>query len=290
MGRRRDFAPLRRIDKGSPIPFYYQLQEILKEEIEAGLWKSGEFLPSEAQLTAAFGVSRPVIRKALDILEGDGQIYRLKGRGTVLAPEKFRYEAIGDASTWASDVPVQLRLNRLLANQRVAGGGHVGRLLNLALGDEVLELTFSESVDSTVSSLTQMFIRPDALSGLPPGEVPNFEDGGSNALRQLQERYGFAIAESHLSVEATRTNPFEADLLVIEQGSPVFLLSSLDLGRAGRPVAFRRSIVRSDHFRFSLVIQRSEILEGQIYPFVKRQEGAMYPLRSGERTEERARR
>jgi DNA-binding transcriptional MocR family regulator len=50
------------LDRRSFVPLYYQLQEALKEQIESGLWKSGDPLPSEPELARRFGVSRVVVR------------------------------------------------------------------------------------------------------------------------------------------------------------------------------------------------------------------------------------
>src|SRR5438046_1912305 len=85
---------VRPIDRSSPVPYYYQLQEILKEEIERGRWGPGDMLPSEAEISVMFGVSRTAIRQALDVLGSDGQIYRVKGKGTIVARQKFRHEAV----------------------------------------------------------------------------------------------------------------------------------------------------------------------------------------------------
>ena len=68
-----------RLDRMSFVPLYYQLQEILKEEIESGLWQPGDRLPSEPTLARRFGVSRVVVRQALAILEDDRQISRVRG-------------------------------------------------------------------------------------------------------------------------------------------------------------------------------------------------------------------
>ena len=72
------------LDRLSAVPLYYQLQEVFKQDIEAGNWAAGDLLPSEAELGDGLGVSRTVIRKALDILQADGQVLRQKGRGTGL--------------------------------------------------------------------------------------------------------------------------------------------------------------------------------------------------------------
>lgn len=249
---------MRSIDRGSPIPYYYQLQEILKQEIDNGRWQPGQLLPSEAEMTAIFGVSRSVTRKALDILEGDGQVHRVKGKGTLVAQPKFRYEAIAMAREWGVADVVEPALASVVALQRVAVSGHVGRLLDLKAGADVFELTFVHSVDGVPSSLAQMFLRTDATPALADTSIPVLVEGGANAADQLQDLYGLNIAESRLTIEATRANRFEAEKLDIETDSPVFLVASVDVDPDDNAVSFTRSVVRGDQFRFTAVVRRKD--------------------------------
>lgn len=248
---------LRGIDRSSRIPFYYQLQEILKEEIENGRWRPGEMLPSEAVLEQIFGVSRTVIRNALDILEADGQVYRVKGKGTVVSEPKFRYEAVAAAASWEHPSETRAELSRVISTARVQVGGHVGRLLGLPPSEKVFELTMVHSVKGTPASLTHMFLRPDAIPALDDS-IPRLVEGGADVRTQLRETYGLVITESHWSIEATRANHFEADLLDIAEGEPTFLLTSLELQPGDAPAAFFRGVVRSDHFHFSVIIRHNE--------------------------------
>src|SRR5437867_2031571 len=131
----------RRIDRASPVPYYYQLQELLKQEIESGRWQAGDLLPSEAELAVDLGISRTVIRKALDVLEGDGQVYRVKGKGTVVARPKFRYEAVAAASGWDAEPPSEKpALERVIHGRAVPAGTRLGRLLDVAVAADVYEL------------------------------------------------------------------------------------------------------------------------------------------------------
>ena len=43
------------INKESPIPLYFQLQEILHDKLENGVWKPGDRLPPEEELCAQYG-------------------------------------------------------------------------------------------------------------------------------------------------------------------------------------------------------------------------------------------
>ena len=248
------------LDRSSPVPVYYQLQEVLKQALEDGRWAPGDLLPSEAELEATFGVSRTVIRKALDVLEGDGQVYRVKGKGTVVSPPKFRYEAVAAARLWMDPDPDPgAVLWKLIHVSPVPAGAYLARVLQLASTDDVWELVFVSAVAGAPVSLSQMYLRRDASEALDAashaGEPLAIVENGPDVLGQLQERYGVQLRESEITVESTKVNEFEAEQLGIGHDASVFLLSMLSTSVTGLPVAFTRTVVRSDHFRFSVAIR-----------------------------------
>jgi GntR family transcriptional regulator len=59
----------------------------LKEDILSGRFAPEGRLPSEAELTEIFDVSRVVVRQALQILEDESLITRVKGKGTFVAKD-----------------------------------------------------------------------------------------------------------------------------------------------------------------------------------------------------------
>lgn len=253
----------RTIDRASPIPFYYQLQEILKEEIERGTWQPGDQLPSETELEQRFGVSRTVIRQALDVLQADGQISRGKGRRSIVAEPKFRWEATIGARNWNQpSVPSQVILGRLIDTRRVQAGGHIGRLLGLDDAADVLELTYTQEVGGRPVALSQMYLRPNAspelARALTTTGLPALAEGGPDVPDQLASQYRIEAAVSDATVELTQLNEFEADLLGAPLRSAAFLLSTLDLDAAGIPLSFTRTVIRGDQFRFSLVLRQRE--------------------------------
>lgn len=251
---------IRRIDKSSQIPYYYQLGEILKEEIELGRWAPGELIFSEASLADLFAVSRTVIRKALDMLEADGAVVRIKGKGTVVAQPKFRYEAVAAAGEWSRNAwNSESRLGRVVDIRDVPAGAHVGRVLRTPPDEQVFELTVVQLVGDRPASFSQIYLRKDAtpalsaLAGKAHGAISLIE-GGPDVLVQLATRYGLQLSESLVTVEVSLATEFEAGLIGIPRDAPIFLLSSVDVDTSGAPVSFTRAIVRADHFRFSVGI------------------------------------
>jgi GntR family transcriptional regulator, transcriptional repressor for pyruvate dehydrogenase complex len=68
-----------------------QVVDQLKEVIFSGQYKTGDLLPSEIQLTRQMGVSRPVVREAIKILESRGLLEVRRGtRGGPLVADMNR--------------------------------------------------------------------------------------------------------------------------------------------------------------------------------------------------------
>lgn len=63
-----------------------QVAETLKQRILRGDWDVGDLLPSQAQLSEMFSVSVPIIREALQVLQGAGLVNVIHGKGAVVIP------------------------------------------------------------------------------------------------------------------------------------------------------------------------------------------------------------
>lgn len=255
---RRFFARAGNLDRSSPVPLYYQLQEVLKVDIDAGNWRPGEILPSEAELEAAFGVSRTVIRKALDVLEADGQVVRQKGRGTVVAPPKLLYDAVAAAREWRSgDVPGRPVLSEVIDVRLVVAGRNLGTLLGMPADGRLFEITAVAAVEGPVS-LTQAYVRCDAspmlAAAVEEGTALPLQVGGPELLAQLAGRCGLDLHRSELSIETTTANEFECATLGVRGAATTVLVSTLVRGTDDAPLAFLRSVVRSDSFRFAVSV------------------------------------
>jgi GntR family transcriptional regulator/GntR family frlABCD operon transcriptional regulator len=68
----------------SSIPQYRQLYEVLRKQIVEGIYKSGDLLPSENNLCAQYGITRPTVRHALDNMLNEGMIRKHKGKGSIV--------------------------------------------------------------------------------------------------------------------------------------------------------------------------------------------------------------
>lgn len=70
----------------SPIPLYHQLADILLAGIRSGDYPPGSRIPSEPQLVKDFGIGRPTVRQAIDVLVRKRLLTRRRGSGTYVNP------------------------------------------------------------------------------------------------------------------------------------------------------------------------------------------------------------
>ncbi|WP_372776667.1 GntR family transcriptional regulator [Mangrovibacterium sp.] len=83
------------------LPQYKKLYEILRKHILSGVYEEGSLLPSENELCAAHGLTRPTVRHALEALVQDGFISKKQGKGSIVRkpPQDIGILSISGTST-----------------------------------------------------------------------------------------------------------------------------------------------------------------------------------------------
>ncbi|MFC4115069.1 GntR family transcriptional regulator [Nonomuraea zeae] len=78
------------IDYSSGVPVYRQVANAIRDDITAGRYRPGAWLPSEAQLAQMYEVGRDTVREALAYLRAEGKITTVRKRGSMVAAEVTR--------------------------------------------------------------------------------------------------------------------------------------------------------------------------------------------------------
>ncbi|MFA6101361.1 MAG: substrate-binding domain-containing protein [Victivallaceae bacterium] len=72
---------LKKIDKSSPLPKYYQICDSIKEKIACGEFSTGSKIPTCRELMEYFNTTVVTISSAMRQLEDDGYISKVQGKG-----------------------------------------------------------------------------------------------------------------------------------------------------------------------------------------------------------------
>jgi GntR family transcriptional regulator len=111
------------LNPGSPVPLYHQLADWLLARMRAGEYPPGSRIPSEPALARRFGIGRPTVRQATDLLVRRRCVERRRGSGTFVVAPPERVDLFSLAGTLVSferaEVPVRTALRVRLRRLRV---------------------------------------------------------------------------------------------------------------------------------------------------------------------------
>ena len=236
------------LDRSSIVPLYYQLQELLKEQIESGEWAPGDALPPEKALAAQYGVSRVCVRQALAILEDDREIVRLQGRGTFVAQRKLTHQPRGLTGLHVPSTPSTPAARVRVLDQQVGGAE---RAICSALdtpADQMVRITSVWSIGRTPAAIGQHFFAVGDANWLGLSQIT----GGTVQPRVVE---GLCLGGMSISLETTQCGQFEAGLLGIPHRAALLLtLAVITAGTAEdqRPFEVVRLGYRGDVIQLNI--------------------------------------
>lgn len=254
-----DLDLVRGIDRKTPLPYYYQLKQILLEAVEDQRLRSGDLLPGDHELALHFGLSRGVVRQALAELETEGLITRRRGKGTFLTREKVSEGLASWVGGLADDARrrgVVVR-SRVLRNEVVAADSRVAHILSLEEGAPVVMFERVRSLDDEPWVHTIAWLPVELFPGLEN------EDLSTQSLYDvLRERYDVSFGQVNRSVEASPASDETAEYIGIEAGDPVLRLSSLLFDASGRAIETFVAFHRVDRSRFDVQLRADDSSHG----------------------------
>jgi GntR family transcriptional regulator len=241
------------IDKTSSIPYYLQLAEILREEI-SDRQSPGEVyqLPSENELAALHNITRATVRRALDVLERDGWIYREKGKGSFAAVRRVEHELTQLVSTTEDMRKRGWSLTtRLISLEQIPAPLKISRALELPEGAPCYRLCRLRMVDGESISLQTPY--------LPVKLCPNLEehDLTRSLYRLLETSYGLRLWTGQETLRARCVLPHEQELLQVSRGSPVMYMERVTYAVSGEAVEYLEAVWRGDRYDFKVALSRA---------------------------------
>lgn len=245
-----------RIRRDVPIPYYYQLMQLLQEEIDGGTWSTGEPIPSEHDLCSMYGVSRTVVRQALGTLVASGYLYRVKGKGTFIAPRKLDEKFIQRSDGFYREMTSRgLSVSSTVLEQEVVvPPPHVRHLLDLADDGQAVKIDRLRAVDGQILLFVQTFIPHQLCPDLAEQDLTD-----RSLYGLLRDRYDLAVASGKRTVEAVLAHPPLSSLLEVRKGAPLLKIESVSYLSNGSPLEYYEAWHRADRSKFEIEMVGSPI-------------------------------
>jgi GntR family transcriptional regulator len=227
-------------------PLHVQIADSLLARIEAGELVAGDRLPSERDLSAALGVNRLTLRRALRALESQGLITRQPGLGTHVAAPKIERQAARLVSfTRGMQQRGFLPGTRLVSVERFPAHAALAAVLHIGTGDPVWVVRRLRTLNHEPVLLEQYTLPEARFPGLDRHDLQ-----GRSVYAILQEEFGVSIRRARQSLEPVSAGEYESDVLGVPAGAPLMLEQRLSFDDGDRPVEHGRDLYRGDRFRF----------------------------------------
>ena len=231
------------------IPKYYKLKELLVELTQS--LPPGSPLPPERTLAERYGTSRTTVRQALAELVIEGRLQRIQGKGTFVAKPKVAQEL--QLVSYTEDMRHH-GLNpetRILDIGYVAADDRLGELLAARPGGRLLRIHRLRLADGEPMSID--------TSHLPARRFPGLRRELSrhrSLYETLATAYEVHLAEAEETIETVLATPHDAQLLGVDVGLPLLLLSRHAFDENGEPVEWAQSLYRGDRYKFTTRLHR----------------------------------
>jgi len=244
------------------MPLYRAVKQALLGAIEAGTYRPGQALPSEAALAGAFEVSIGTLRKAVDELTAEHIVARRQGRGTFVASLSRERSLLRFFTLEAADGRGALPATELLSFERARAGAGAAAALGLSPGDALLQFEHLLSLGGTPVALESMSLPAAAFKGLTEKQLREplaLQPGGLYRLYQAQ--FGLTVVRARERVRAGVADRRATRALGLPAGAPVLLVRRTAIGLGERPVEFRQSVINTAHHDYVSVLSGSQAQE-----------------------------
>jgi GntR family transcriptional regulator len=245
------------LNKRSPIPLYYQLASLLREQMRQGALTPGSQLPPERQLSELYGISRMTVRQALTYLIREGALVVRRGFGTFVAEPKLTHDALfllgfSEEVRRSGGTPVSQVLEQGVAPAPAA----VAAALRLAPDTPVVKAVRLRLADGVPVLLETSYVPAAICPALAQADL-----AVQSLYAVLEREGGVVLKRTRQELEATVANDYERGLFAVAPHTPMILLAGTTFDEADRPVEYFKAIYRGDRFKFSFESERSVWLE-----------------------------
>ena len=241
------------LERSNPLPLYYQLKEVLKQQIRAGHLAPHTAIPSEPELVAQYHVSRATVRQALTELVHEGLLYRQHGRGTFVCEPRIQQHAVSELMSFTDELHRRGKRagGQLFVSELVRGSQLVREQLRLTDEEQVVRLERVRTADDVpVAYEVDYLPYPRAASVYQ--RAKETADGSLYSLMAAEGLQPYIVEQA---LKAGIASEREADLLHISSQTAGLRLACTTFDETGSPIEYTEAFYPVDQFEFNLTLR-----------------------------------
>ena len=234
-------------------PLYLKITDSVKEEIKEDLYKPGDLLPTEEELTRKYNASRTTVRNALAVLERDGYVRRRQGMGTVVkdikSTQNLNYLSSLSECFEGNGKKVT---TGMLTISLVKPPENIRKELEISGNEVVYRLQRTRIVDGIIAAYINNYIDSKITPGLDSRNELLKRNGLYNVL---ESEYGLDIDSCVETINAYISGPMETEILQLDNPIALFLSRRTTRLADGRLFEYVTSVIRGDMHQYTVFLK-----------------------------------
>ena len=231
-------------------PLYVQLMEELETSIRNGVYKPGDKIMTEAEMSKEYGVSLITVRKAVGSLMEKGLVVRKQGKGTFVTKPKYsrNMKKLQSFTEMCEQMGVKPGA-QVLENRLIMADKKVADRLGIEPGSNVVYISRLRLADGEPVQVEKSYF-PLKYAFLLEEDLNN-----GSMFECLKEKAGAKVASSEKMIELCRATAEEAALMDVKKGDYLLFVKSTAYDENGEPMYAGIQLINGD--RFSLYVYES---------------------------------
>ncbi len=230
---------------------YLQVIDRIKKDIDTGVYKEKEKLPSEFDLAKQLGISRATLREALRILEEENVITRRHGVGTFVNPKPLFTSGIEHLYS-VTDMIIQggMEPGTIFLSSKTQESTEED--MNRFLCNEEEDIAVIERV-RTANGNPVVYCIDKIPEKLFPWEY-SYND--SSFFNILEQKNGRRITHAVTQIEPIGYHEKISPILECDPETALLVLKQLHYNEDDKPVLYSVNYFKADKFSFHVVRKR----------------------------------
>lgn len=228
-------------------PLYCQLAESIEQQINNGIWKKGQPIPSERELCKQYNVSRITVRSAIDELVRQGKLEKIQGKGTFILGKSI-VQNLGNVYSFSKEMEKQGKISstQIVKLEVMHVPSNIAFHLGLNDDEKVIymeRLRCAENVPIMVEKSYFPYKGFEFLMSI------NFTKKG--LYKTLEQDYGIMINKAIETFKACELNSSECTLLQCPKKQYGLLVKRTSYSNE-RVICYSTIVSKGDTFEFTV--------------------------------------
>ena len=234
----------------SKSPLYYQLAEIIIEEIKTKNLKEDDKILTEREYCEKYNLSRATVRQGIAYLEKKGYLYKIQGCGTFVSSRVLKQKLLKFYS-FTEEMKKQGKTpeSKILSFKEKIAGEKIAQELNLDKEEKIFELVRLRLADEDIYMYEKTYLPVKKFLNFSKKDILNIP-----LYDVLQKKYNIIFSKATERFSVLNADKKISEALEIDEKSPIIKLQRWTYTGIEK-IEYTVSFLRGDKFEFEVDLE-----------------------------------